>query len=109
MDPTTGEVFQVLPEFTRMSLKPGIGANWIRNYYGDVYPNDSINTLGRLSRPPRYYDNYMEANHADTLATVQEARYKRAISKSEDNAADRLKVREKLALAKNKLLKRSLE
>lgn len=109
VDPDTGEVFDVSPEFTRMSLKPGIGQKWINQYHADVYPTDRINTHGRLSRPPRYYDKQMEVTNPDILTTVQEQRYKRAILTSEDNTQARLDVKHKLSLAKHKLLKRNLE
>jgi len=109
VDPDTGEIHQVSPEFTRMSLKPGIGAKWLTKYHADVYPTDRINTNGRLSRPPRYYDKQMEAINADTLTTVSQSRYRRAILQSEDNTQERLKVKQTLALARNKLLKRNLE
>lgn len=108
-DPITGECFQVLPEFTRMSLKPGIAAKWIEKYHADVYPHDRINSQGRLSRPPRYYDKQMEVLNPDTLVTVAADRYRRAILHSEDNTADRLKTKETIAHAKNKFYKRSLE
>lgn len=55
VDADTGEVFQVMPEFTRMSLRPGIAARWVERYHADVYPTDRINTNGRLRKPPRYY------------------------------------------------------
>jgi len=109
VDPDTGEIFQVSPEFTRMSLKPGIGSQWIKQFHADVYPTDRINTLGRLSKPPRYYDTLMEVINPDILTTVSERRYRRAILQSEDNTDARLKVKQKLALARNKLLKRNLE
>lgn len=109
VDPDTGEVFQVSPEFTRMSLKPGIGQKWIKKYYADVYPTDRINTQGKLTKPPRYYDKQMEVTNPDILTPVAEQRYKRAILTSEDNTAARLDVKHKLALAKAKFLKRNLE
>lgn len=109
VDPDTGEVFEVPPEFTRMSLKPGIGAKWLEKYHADVYPIDRINTNGRLSKVPRYYDKQMEVINPDILTTVSERRYKQAILTSADNTDARLNVKHKLALAKNKLLKRNLE
>jgi len=44
------------PEFTRMSLKPGIGANWLAKFHSDVYPHDHVIVNGRKNAVPRYYD-----------------------------------------------------
>lgn len=110
VDAETGEIHQVTPEFTRMSLKPGIGAKWIEKYHSDVYPSDKVNSLGRLTKPPRYYDNFLKGKLSpDTQLSVATSRYGQAILLSADNTANRLRTRERLALAKNKLLKRSLE
>lgn len=56
VDAVTGEIYQLQPEFSHMSLKPGIGATWFYRYGG--------HEVGRLNRcvmngveqsPPRYY------------------------------------------------------
>lgn len=109
VDADTGEVFDVSPEFTRMSLKPGIGAKWLEQFHTDVYPQDRVNTNGRLRKPPRYYDKRMEVINPDTLVTVSERRYRRAISQSEDNTSARLATKETIAKAKQKFYKRTLE
>lgn len=58
----------VVPEYSRMSLKPGIGATWFDRYRNDVYKadvvldevyRDAVRFLGRDLRPPRYYDKLM--------------------------------------------------
>ena len=41
-----------------MSLKPGIGAEWIKRYNKDVYPRDVVIARGHESKPPRYYDKF---------------------------------------------------
>lgn len=46
--------------FGAMSTKPAIGRRWIEKYLYDVYPRDKILSRGRLVRPPRYYDTYLE-------------------------------------------------
>lgn len=109
VDPDTGEVFDVSPEFVRMSLKPGIGKRWIEKYHQDVYPIDAINNHGRLSKPPRYYDKHLEQLDHELLAQIQASRYRKAISHSSEATAARLKTREQVHLARIKQLKRNLE
>lgn len=36
-----------VPEFSRMSLKPGIGAGWIKKFAGDVLPDGQVVINGR--------------------------------------------------------------
>jgi len=43
------------PEFSRMSLKPGIGAAWFDKYSTDVFPRGHMRIRGKVSRPPRYF------------------------------------------------------
>lgn len=63
VDVTTGELVEWQTEFSRMSLRPAIGATWIKKYWRDVYPRDYIVIRGREFRPPRYYDKWMEQTH----------------------------------------------
>lgn len=57
VDGETGEVYERVPEFLRMSLKPGIGAAWYQKFGADLYPRDvAIGPEGRRSRVPRYYE-----------------------------------------------------
>lgn len=53
----------VIPEFSRQSLKPGIGFNWIKKHMWDVYQSGKdyiIDQKGRKRKPPRYYDKCYE-------------------------------------------------
>ena len=40
VDSRTGEYIDRDPEYSTMSLRPGIGAGWYEKFKGDVYPSD---------------------------------------------------------------------
>lgn len=93
--PDTGELVELEPEFSRMSMRPAIGRSWIQKYWTDVYPRDFVVIDGRETRPPRYYDKFMEGDcrpedpcndctaHQRTMLTVREQRYERMIDATE--------------------------
>lgn len=60
VDPSTGELVQLRPEYGRMSRRPAIGRRWIEKYWSDVYPRDFVVINGRPLKPPRYYDKFMD-------------------------------------------------
>lgn len=107
-----GELRQRTPEFTRMSLKPGIGADWIRRYKTDVFRGDGsaeVMVNGKAMKPPRYYDRFLEELDGIELDMVQFGRYKKSLSRREDQSPHRLAAREQVAEAGLKFKKRSLE
>lgn len=46
----------IVQPFAIMSRKPGIGAEWLKQFQSDVYPAGSIVSRGKLVNPPRYFD-----------------------------------------------------
>ena len=61
-----------MPEFNRMSLKPGIGAEWIKLYNKDVYPRDVVIARCHESKPPRYYDKFLQSFDTERRYDVQQ-------------------------------------
>lgn len=112
IDMDTGICADLVPEYTNMSLKPGIGAEWIKFYYSDVYPDDFVlkKSKGKFIpvSPPKYYDNIYEVLDPDAFALVKEKRKRRALELVSDNTFSRLRVKEKLLESKVVLLKRNL-
>ena len=114
VDFATGEIVDVVPEFNRMSLKPGIGADWFAKYRKDVYTSladgdkDFVVMNGVKMKPPRYYDNLLKAASDFSSDYIEFLRYKKAAKLSSDNTPERLAVREKCAAAALKSKVRSL-
>ena len=108
IDPDTGEVVEVVPEFNYMSRRPGIGNGWFDKYHAsDVAPHDHVVINGRAQRPPRYYDCQFELKSPEDFAKLKRAR--RAKIDVDNNTVERLRVREHCAKAKLKHLVRPLD
>lgn len=104
-----GEIHEKTPEFNRMSLKPGIGANWFKRFYKDVYPSDEVITNGHASRPPRYYDKINEKNHPENMEDIKYQRYLNSLTRKEDHTDERLATQEIVVNAKISTLKRTIK
>lgn len=107
VDAETGELVEVAPEFSQMSRNPGIGSDWIKKYYTDVYPADVVMVNGMKCKPPRFYDGVFA--YFRSIDDVDYDRFARALLTKEDNAPDRLRVREICARARMAFSKRTLE
>lgn len=105
----TGEITWKVPEFTHMSLRPGIGGKWFDQFQSDVYPHDRVVLRGVVSKPPRYYDRRLKALDADMLQLLQEERVRQAKSRFGDNTNDRLAVKEAVAKARLSFYRRKLK
>lgn len=109
IDPKTGEIYNVQPEYNQMSLKPGIGAEWLRKYKTDVYPSDEIITLkGQRIKTPKYYDKLLDKTDPEMLKIIKETRTALGKAYKENSSPERLLAREKCAQAQHSRLKRSL-
>lgn len=74
--------FNIQPEFTLMSRKPGIA----RQYYDDhpdLYKKEFINVStekgGLKFRPPRYFDKLYDLEHPDEMEAIKDVRKKMAV------------------------------
>ena len=107
VDPETGEIVQIEPEYATMSRRPGIGLNWLKLYGEETYRDDSVICRGRPMKPPRYYDEKYEETDPEAVEDVRRARRDKRDFKEESRK--RLVVREECARARNSLSKRRVE
>ena len=96
VDTSTGECWEVPPEYAVMSRRPGLAHDWFEQYWSDVYPSDFVVLEGRKYRPPLYYDRQLEKLDPDLHERVRTARRERERTEQEkaDNRTGRLAVRE---------------
>lgn len=109
LDPETGEMVSRVHEFCHSSLKPGLGANWLRRYWSDVYPHGKVTLPGGFEiKAPRYYDGIFAKADPEGLVKLQTARQLEADARFDDNGPDRLRVKDTVLKARLSLLKREL-
>jgi hypothetical protein len=110
VDPATGEITFLKPEYTTMSRRPGIGHGWFDKFSTDVFPHDYIVVNGVKQRPPRYYDGLLETTRPYEFDVIKDRRSLDASTSDhyvDNHDANRLKVREQVQLAQFKLLPRN--
>lgn len=109
VEPETGEIIQLQPEYTTMSLKPAIAKNWYAQFRSDVYPDDFAVIRGQKMKPPKYYDRLLELEDPEARAAIKVRREDEALLRQGDSTTARLRVREEVKLAQIANLKRGLE
>jgi len=107
-DLQTGELIKIQPEYNKMSLKPGIGAEWYEKYKTDVYPHDYVEVRGQKIKPPKYYDRLFSKENPYEYDQILYNREKQAKLRPEEHSYERLLVKETVTKAKLQLLKRKL-
>lgn len=97
----TGEIVEIEPEFAQMSLRPGIGAEWLEKYWRDLYTvHDAIIVDGKKKRIPRYFDKKMDDLVPLLMDDVEFQRQLKAEVFAADNTPERLAVREQVEIAR---------
>lgn len=109
VDPETGEITQLQPEYVTMSLKPAIGKDWYEEFSSDVYPDDYVVIRGKKMKPPKYYDRLHDLANPEAHSQLKEERKQYADSQKENSTPDRLAVRQAVTLSRISTLKRDLE
>lgn len=109
IDPITGEVFQLKPEYTTMSRRPGIGKDWFNKYASDLFPHDYAVHDGKTLRVPRYYDEMYKEHDADEFEKIKKKRKRKALKNKDDQTPERRKTRQIVLNHKVNRLKRDLQ
>lgn len=113
LDPETGELIPLAPEYSKSSLGGrtglgGIGKGYFEQFYKDFYRKDACVQNGVKRTPPKYYDKLYERVAPQHMQ--DEVKYKRELrarAHHEDQTPERLKTRETVHLAKIRNLKRT--
>ncbi len=98
---------QLNPEFTHMSLKPGIGADFQKKWVDDIYPHDYVVINGHKTKPPRYYDTLYKKQDPGEFFELQERRIANAPTLEKLALGPSLPSREEVAEARASLLKKT--
>lgn len=99
----------ILPEFTRMSRRPGVGSGWLEKYQSDVFPRDYIVIRGgKKCTPPKYYTSKYEITNPEQYTILKLLRRKQQMKNLKNNTLKRLIVREEVKKSQIKSLSRKL-
>lgn len=97
-----------VPEFARMSLRPGIGARWLRKFWSDVFPEGKVVSRGHVANAPRYYRKKFAERFPLLAAKVSFVQSERMLEDAVADDASRVSAKEKVAEARLAMLKRKL-
>ena len=102
IDPQTGELYKVEPEFINMSTRPAIGKRWFEKYSDDYFPSDHVVVDGKKHAVPSYYFKLLKKREETLADEIKKSRIKRKIDRKiiRNNKPDRLAVREEVAKSK---------
>lgn len=110
VDSETGEVTMLVPEFTKMSLKPGIGKDWFLKFGDtDITPFDRVVVRGKEQNVPKYYKGLIKLRDPFRSDEIDFERVKNAEKFVDDCTEERLRVREVCARARLNFKPRTLE
>lgn len=73
-DVETGRVTTLHPEYARMSRRKGIGYGFYENFFGDLFPSDSMSHNGKLIRPPKIFLKWLERDNELLARSIKKIR-----------------------------------
>lgn len=110
----------LVPEFVRMSRRPGIAAKYYEEHKEDIYKADKMYLENRKGvqevKPARYYDKLYDIEYPEEMKRIKENRRKLAeqaekvmLSKTTLTKEEVLAIKERSVQLRTKALKRGLE
>jgi hypothetical protein len=102
------------PEFGLMSKgnavnkNNAIGLSWIKKFYKDLYPSNTVVHENRKFKIPAYYDKWMEKNHPELYEAVKQSREEKLMFITEDDL-ERMHVKHQVNYKMTARYKRALE
>ena len=99
----------VLPEYTTMSRRPGIGRDFYEKFRGDFFPADEVPVpgVGVLKKVPRYYTEIFAEEDEGLHEEVRKMRKVFRLVNREDYSPERLEQRYKVKKAQHEMLRRT--
>jgi hypothetical protein len=109
-DEQTQDMFLLMPEFIRVSTRPGLGYQFFEQYKDtNWYTRDTCILEGKEFPIPKYYDKLMERHDPERMAAVKAKRIAKALERNPlDQTDSRLRVREEVKQAMTSTLSRQL-
>lgn len=102
---------QRMPPMARMSNRPGMGARFVEDFAPDLLTKGCVVLRGGAEVPmPRYYEKLLlrDPRYAERMDQFKAERTRFDAKRAADNTPERLAVREEVARAKRRNLKRGL-
>ena len=82
------------PEFVRMSRMPGLGEEYFKQHYNEIYENDNLIIFNGkkavASQPPRYFDKLVEKFQLTDIDLEAIKKYRQDNSEAAQQSFDKL-------------------
>lgn len=74
IDLATGQTIELVHEFQRQSMRPGLGIPWLAANWREVFPADTVVMQGREYPPPKAYWKWLKEKHPHVYQEVAQKR-----------------------------------
>lgn len=106
VDVNSGEIVSRERTFSKMSLKPGIGAFFLDKYFDDIYPHGTVTINGVQAKAPKFYDKKFRERGYGAYMLLASRRADQGNKYFSETLPNRLRARSEVSSARLGLLKR---